>query len=109
MLTSTPIASTALGLDVRIFEVRAAAEFEATFERLVREKIDGICVGTSPLFVSNRTDIVVLAARARLPSVYSFREFATAGGLVSYGANLSKAFSLQMSPTLLARADEVIE
>ena len=148
MLTSTPIASTALGLDVRIFEVRAAAEFEATFERLVREKIDGICVGTSPLFVSNRIDIVALAARARLPTVYSFREFATAGGLVSYGANLSdlyrrkaamiekilkgaspadipierpitfellinlksaKALSLQMSPTLLARADEVIE
>ena len=68
-LTEVPIAATALGLDVRIFEVRAAAEFEATFERLVREKIDGICVGTSPLFVSNRTDIVVLAARARLPSV----------------------------------------
>ena len=147
-LTEVPRAATALGLDVRIFEVRAAAEFETTFERLVREKIEGICVGTSPLFVSNRIDIVALAARARLPTVYSFREFATAGGLVSYGANLSdlyrrkaamiekilkgaspadipierpitfellinlksaKALSLQMSPTLLARADEVIE
>ena len=147
-IKEAPLASNALGLTVRVLELRAAGEFEAAFATSIREKMQGICVGTSPLFVSNRNELVALAARARLPAVYGFREFAAAGGLMSYGANLSdlyrrkaavidkilkganpadipierpitfemlinlksaKALGLNMSPTFLARADEVIE
>jgi putative ABC transport system substrate-binding protein len=91
-IKEAPTASGALGLTVRILESRTVSEFEAAFETSVRGNIQAICVGTSPLFVSNRTELVALAARARLPAVYSFREFATVGGLMSYGASLADLY-----------------
>lgn len=91
-IKEAPIASNALGLNVRIFEARTASEAEAAFATIVRENMQAICFGTSPLFVSNRTVLVELAARARLPAVYSFREFAIVGGLMSYGASLSDLY-----------------
>ncbi|WP_349631312.1 ABC transporter substrate binding protein [Bradyrhizobium sp. AUGA SZCCT0222] len=75
-----------------MFEARTASEAEAAFATIVRENMQAICFGTSPLFVSNRTVLVELAARARLPAVYSFREFAIVGGLMSYGASLSDLY-----------------
>lgn len=91
-IKEAPIASNALGLNVRIFEARTASEAEAAFATIVRENMQAICFGTSPLFVSNRTVLVELAARARLPAVYSFREFTIVGGLMSYGASLSDLY-----------------
>lgn len=147
-IKQVPVVSRALGLTLRVLEVRAPSEFEAAFATAVRESMQGISINSSPLFVSHRTDLAVLAARSHLPAVYGFRAFATAGGLMSYGASLSdlyrrkaalidkilngmspadlpierpitfellinlktaKALGLSIPPTLLARADEVIE
>ena len=91
-LKQVPIVSNALDVTLRVLEVREPSEFEAAFAIAVREKMQGLCVSTSPLFVSHRTELAALAARARLPAVYAFRDFAAAGGLMSYGASLSDLY-----------------
>jgi putative tryptophan/tyrosine transport system substrate-binding protein len=91
-LKQVPIVSNALDLTLRVLEVCEPSEFEAAFAIAVREKMQGLCVSTSPLFVSHRTELAALAARARLPAVYAFRDFAAAGGLMSYGASLSDLY-----------------
>jgi putative ABC transport system substrate-binding protein len=87
-----PIVSGALGLTLRVLEVRAPSDFEAAFTTSVREQLQGLCINSSPLFVSHRAELAALAARARLPAVYGFREFAIAGGLMSYGASLADLY-----------------
>jgi putative ABC transport system substrate-binding protein len=63
------------------------------FERIARERPQGIVVTPDPLFLTTRTRLVALAARARLPAIYFQREFVEAGGLMSYGASISAAFA----------------
>jgi putative tryptophan/tyrosine transport system substrate-binding protein len=55
---------------------------------LARERPDALLVGSDPLFVNQREQIVSAAARLRIPTIYPFREFPAAGGLISYGANI---------------------
>jgi len=86
-LKALPAAARALGLAVRVLDVRTAAEFEAAFAAAVREELQGLHVSQSPLFYANRTQVTAIAARAGLPAVYGFREFAAAGGLISYAAS----------------------
>jgi ABC-type uncharacterized transport system substrate-binding protein len=81
-LKALPAAARALGLAVRVLDVRAAAEFESALAAAVREGLQG------SLFYANRTQVTAIAARAGLPAVYGFREFAMAGGLISYAASL---------------------
>jgi putative tryptophan/tyrosine transport system substrate-binding protein len=87
-LDALPAAARALGLTVRVLEVRTAAEFEPAFAAAAREGLEGLHVSQVPLFNSRRAEVTALAARARLPAIYSFREFAVAGGLISYAASL---------------------
>jgi ABC-type uncharacterized transport system substrate-binding protein len=87
-LKALPAAARALGLVVRVLDVRAAAEFEPAIAAAVREGLQGLHVSASPLFYANRTQVTAIAARAGLPAIYGFREFAMAGGLISYAASL---------------------
>src|SRR6266487_3096728 len=87
-LKALPAAARALGLAVRVLDVRAAAEFEPAFAAAVREGLQGLHVSHSPLFYANRTQVTAMAAQAGLPTIYGFREFAIAGGLISYAASL---------------------
>jgi putative tryptophan/tyrosine transport system substrate-binding protein len=87
-LAALPAAARALGLTVRVLEVRTAVEFEPAFAAAAREGLEGLHVSQVPLFNSRRAEVTALAARARLPAIYSFREFAVAGGLISYAASL---------------------
>jgi len=86
-LKALPVAARALGLTVRVLDVRAAVEFEPALAAAVREGVQGLHVSLSPLFYANRTQVTAIAARAGLPAVYGFREFAMAGGLISYAAS----------------------
>jgi putative ABC transport system substrate-binding protein len=87
-----PAAARALGVDFVVFEARALAELEAVFAASARDGMQALFVSNSPLFLSNRAQVTAMAARVRLPAIYGFREFAEAGGLMSYGSNLPNMY-----------------
>ena len=87
-IKALPAAARALGLAVRVLDVRSAAELEPGFATAVREGLQGLHVSQAPLFNANRAQVTAMAARAGLPAIYGFREFAVMGGLISYAASL---------------------
>ena len=137
-----------LGVTFQSVEVRGRDEFEGAFAAMARERANGVVVASDPVLFGPRSQVVLLAGKNRLPAVYPQREFADAGGLISYGTNLAdqfrraaiyvdkifkgakpgdlaveqatkfelvinlktaKALGLTIPPSLLARADQVIE
>ena len=141
-------ATHATELQMQIFNAGTSREINAAFATFVRERIGGVLVGLDPFFNSRRIQLVQLATRYAIPTSYPARDFAEAGGLISYGANIADAWrqvgvyagrvlkgakpadlpvvqsskfelvinaetarmlDLNIPPTLLARADEVIE
>jgi putative ABC transport system substrate-binding protein len=81
-----------LGLTFQSVEVRGRNEFEGAFAAMVRERANGVVVAQDPVIFGSRSQVVLLAARNRLPAVYGQREFAEAGGLMSYGSNIADQF-----------------
>jgi putative ABC transport system substrate-binding protein len=138
----------ALGLNLRLLEAVDEKGIEAAFAALSQDKPDALLVASDPIFDVHRDKLVGLVAAAAIPAIYQFRDFAAAGGLMSYDPDIvdahrqigiyvgkilkgalpadlpiqqptkfqlvinlrtAKALGLTVSPTLLARADEVIE
>ena len=136
------------GVELSAVGVRDAGEIERAVTAFARSSNGGLIVTASTSALVHRDLIITLAARHRLPAVYSYRYFVTAGGLISYGPDpidqyrraagyvdrilkgekpadlpvqaptkyelvinlkTAKALGLDVPPTLLARADEVIE
>ena len=85
-------AATILGLQVHILDASTSFEFEAAFAELAQRSAKAVLVAADPFFYSRRDQIVGLAARHALPAIYHDREFATAGGLMSYGASVANAY-----------------
>jgi ABC-type uncharacterized transport system substrate-binding protein len=77
-----------VGVDVRAVNLRDAAEIEGAVAAFAREPNGGLILTASALSVIHRHLIITLAARHKLPAVYSRRYFVTSGGLISYGADL---------------------
>jgi putative ABC transport system substrate-binding protein len=137
-----------VGQEITILNASTIRDIDAAFARLVQMRADALLVVADPLFFDRTAQFVVLAARHAIPTLYSRREFAAAGGLMSYGASTNdsyrllgvyaarilkgekpgdlpiqfptkfelvinlttaKALGLEVPPSLLARADEVIE
>jgi len=137
-----------VGVDVRPIDIRDAAEIERAVSAFAQSANGGLIITASPSSVVHRNLIITLAARYKLPAVYSNRSFVAAGGLISYGPTLvdqlrraagyvdrilkgekpadlpvqapnkyeliinlqtATALGLVMPPTVLSRADEVIE
>ena len=137
-----------LGVEVSPINISDATEIERGVSDFAREADGGLIVSASALAITHRELIVTLAARYKLPAVYSNRDYAASGGLISYGANFldqfrraasyvdrilkgekpadlpvqaptkyelvinlktAKTLGLTVPPSLLARADEVIE
>src|SRR5262249_23671393 len=70
----------------------ADPEFEPAFVALMQTRVDALLVGNDPFFFSRREQLVGLAARHRLPAMYEWRDFVTAGGLASYGTSLTDMY-----------------
>jgi putative ABC transport system substrate-binding protein len=87
-MSKLPAAARALGLTAEVIEVRDRDKLGAVPAEIGRANVQAVFVAQSPLFNSARQQIVAMVAQLRLPAVYGFREFADAGGLMSYGPNL---------------------
>jgi putative ABC transport system substrate-binding protein len=74
-----------LGLQVEILYAGTAREIDAAFATMVQKRADALLMTASPFFTNRRVQIVTLATRHALPVLYDIREFAEAGGLMSYG------------------------
>ena len=70
------------------------SELEAAFVTLVQQRAGALVVGADPFFITRRDKLVELAARQKLPTIYFFREFALAGGLMSYGTSITEALRI---------------
>src|SRR5262245_43536858 len=81
------LAAPALGLEPVLLDVRTPEQIALAFEHAVRQGAQGLVVGSETLTQSNRKAIVELAAKHRLPAMYSAREFVEEGGLMSYGVS----------------------
>jgi putative ABC transport system substrate-binding protein len=92
MISDVREAARTKGVQLGILKAGTESEIDAAFETLVQLQAGALVVGTDPLFVSRREQLVALAARHAVPAIYEFREFAAAGGLISYGANLTGVF-----------------
>ena len=138
----------AKGVNLRILKAGTEGEIDDAFASLVQLRADGLIVSPNAFFVSRREQLVALASRYAVPAIYPRRQFATAGGLISYGSSLTavyrrmgiyvgkilngakpadlpvqqpsifqlvvnlktaKVLGLTVPPSILARADEVIE
>ena len=141
-------AARTIGRPVVLLNASTDAELDAAFATLARQRVAAMLVAADPFFDTRRDQIIAFAAQQKLPAIYHFREYAVAGGLMSYGVSLSEAYrgvgiyaarilngekpanipvmqsvkfelvinlktanalGLTVPPTLLTRADEVIE
>jgi putative tryptophan/tyrosine transport system substrate-binding protein len=85
-------AAKTLEVEVHAADVRDGSEFTTAFARIKAGNPDGLVILADPLTFSYLKEIANFAAEQRLPSMYGFREFCDAGGLLSYGANLKQSF-----------------
>jgi putative ABC transport system substrate-binding protein len=148
MLRETEAAARALGLSLQLLEARGPADLDSVFAAAARGRSAAVIVLPAPVFLSEAGHVVDLVAKSRLPAIYFAREFAEAGGLIAYGADMAdilrgaasyvdkilrgtepanlpveqgskfellinlktaKALGLTIPPSLLLRADQVIE
>jgi putative ABC transport system substrate-binding protein len=84
--------ATTLGLKLIVVHANAEGEFDAAFSTAAQQEAGAILICASPFFNSRRQQLIVLAARHGLPAIYEWREFAEAGGLMSYGTKLPDAY-----------------
>jgi putative tryptophan/tyrosine transport system substrate-binding protein len=82
----------AAGKEVVVYDARSEADIDAAFATMAQTRPGALLVGSDPYFNARRAQIVALALRHAIPAIYEWREFAQAGGLVSYGTSLTEAY-----------------
>jgi putative ABC transport system substrate-binding protein len=81
-------AASTIGQQLRMFNASTESDIETAFAALLQQRADALLIGNDTFFVSRREQIVALAARHAVPTIYAFRSFAESGGLMSYGTSL---------------------
>jgi putative ABC transport system substrate-binding protein len=85
-------AAPALGLNIEILNATTIGEIDSAFAALARERPDALFVGPDGFFTSRRGQFATLTAVNKIPATYSNREYVAAGGLMSYGTDLTDVF-----------------
>jgi putative ABC transport system substrate-binding protein len=91
-LRDVEVAARAIGLQTQIVNAITSREIDSAFAAFVRDPVDALFIPPDPLFISRRIQMVQLAARHAFPAAYPVRDFAEAGGLMSYGTNTADAW-----------------
>src|SRR5262245_15799531 len=86
------VAARTMGIEIKAFNANTSSDIYSAFTDIADLRPDALLIVTSPFFLARREDIVALAKRMKCPVIYPFREFAEAGGLISYGANIQSAY-----------------
>jgi putative tryptophan/tyrosine transport system substrate-binding protein len=81
-----------LGLQLNILNAGSEADFDTAFSTFNKQRTGALLIGNDGLFFSRREQLVALAARYAIPTIYPFREYVTAGGLMSYAPSLADAY-----------------
>jgi putative tryptophan/tyrosine transport system substrate-binding protein len=89
LLKETEAAARTLGLQLQFLDVRGSNDFDRAFGTVTKERAGAVMVLPGPLFLTERRRVVDRVAKTQLPAVYFAREFAVAGGLMSYGADMA--------------------
>jgi ABC-type uncharacterized transport system substrate-binding protein len=88
-------AARTLGLQLHVLEAAAERDFETVFATLVQLRARGLVIASAdPFFTGRREQLAALALRHAVPAIYQYREFAAAGGLMSYGGSITDTYRL---------------
>jgi putative ABC transport system substrate-binding protein len=87
-------AARAMRQQILVVSASTESDVDAAFATLVEQKVGALVVGNDPFFNARPNQLVALAARHAVPAIYPYREFAAAGGLMSYGSNLADTYRL---------------
>jgi ABC-type uncharacterized transport system substrate-binding protein len=90
--TDLQAAARKLGLQFHVMHASAVREFDTVFATLAQLRTGGLVIGSDPFFNSQSEQLATLAIRHSLPAIYQYREFAVAGGLMSYGGSLTEMY-----------------
>jgi putative ABC transport system substrate-binding protein len=85
-------AARSLGLELHVLNASTERDFDVVFANLIQLRAGGLVIGTDAFFSSRLEQLAALSVRYAVPTVYHFREFAAAGGLISYGGSITDAF-----------------
>jgi putative tryptophan/tyrosine transport system substrate-binding protein len=91
---SSLAAAQALGLKLHIVHASNDRDFDAVFERLIQLRVGALAIAPDTLFTAHSEQLARLTVRHGIPAIYEFREFAAAGGLISYGASETEYYRL---------------
>jgi len=87
-LREVEAAARAMGLQIQVLNASTSREIDAVFATIVRERPDALFVGNDAFFNARRVQLALLAGRHGVPAIFSDREYAEAGGLMTYGSNI---------------------
>jgi putative tryptophan/tyrosine transport system substrate-binding protein len=87
-------AARTLGLQVHVLNASTERDFDTAFATLRQLRAGALVIGNDPFYISRSEQLAALALRHAVPAIYEFREFAAAGGLMSYGSSLTDLYRL---------------
>jgi putative ABC transport system substrate-binding protein len=92
ILQEVDAAARSMDLQIQVFHATNAGEIDTSFDMIARERPDALFVAPDPLFFGRRVQLAILAARHAIPTTYPVRDNAVAGGLMSYGSDVTDAY-----------------
>jgi ABC-type uncharacterized transport system substrate-binding protein len=91
-LRDVEAAARVIGLQIQVLHASTSREIDTAFATITRERPDALFVGTDPFFVSRRVQLAQMTTLHKVPAIYALRQYAEAGGLMSYGASLTDTY-----------------